>query len=405
VRDYVRRAGGTCEIVDWEGHPLAIGELRASHAAASAPTVMVYGHFDVQPPEPPELWASDPFTPTVRDGWLHARGVADNKGQLYMLLRAAADLAAENALPVNVRICCDGEEETLGHSIVDFLASDERGADACVIFDFAYQERWPAFIVATRGMTFFRVQVRTGAGDLHSGMYGGAALNAVHALTDALGAVLARDGRVPEPLRAGIAPVTDEELAAWARLRDGGQELTAAGAVPMDARAAEEFYLRTWAEPTVEVNGIVGGEPLLQKTVLPVTAQANVSLRLAPGQDADAISTAFERLLRDALPAGAELTLERLSSTPSGLVDPGSRAIQLGLDAFERAVGTRPLLVRAGGTLPIARALADRDIPAIMTGFLPPDANAHAPNERIPLEALPLGIGAARELFLTFAGL
>jgi acetylornithine deacetylase/succinyl-diaminopimelate desuccinylase-like protein len=405
VRDAVRAAGGDAEMIDWEGHPLVVGEVPASRAPASAPTVMVYGHFDVQPPEPREQWASDPFVATVRDGWLHARGVADNKGQLFMLLRAVAELAGEEALPVNVRICCDGEEETLGHSIVDFLAADERGADACVIFDFAYQEGRPAFIVATRGMVFFRVHVRTGAGDLHSGMYGGAALNAIHALTTALGATLARDGRLPEPLRAGIAAVDDAEAAAWAQLRHGSQELAAAGARPMDPSAADEFHARTWAEPTVEINGVLGGEPLLQKTVLPVQAQANVSLRLAPGQDADVVSAAFEQLLRDALPAGAELTLERLSSTPAGSVDPHARAIQLGLDAFERATGTRPLLVRAGGTLPIARALADRGIPTIMTGFLPPEANAHAPNEGIPLATLPLGVAAARELLTAWAAL
>ena len=392
-------------MIDWDGKPLAIGEIRASHDAESAPTVMVYGHFDVQPTEPPAQWASEPFVPTIRDGWLHCRGVADNKGQLYMLLRAVAELAAEGRLPVNVRICCDGEEETLGDSIVRFLEADDRGAQACVIFDFAYQEGRPAFIVATRGMAFFRLRVRTGAGDLHSGMFGGVALNALHALTGALATVVARDGRVPEPLREGIAPVDEQERATWAQLRPGAQELAAAGVTPMDARAGEEFYMRTWAEPTVEINGLVGGEPVLQKTVLPVEARANVSLRLAPGQDADAISAAFERLVRDALPAGAELEIERLSSTPASFVDPRSRPIQLGLEAFERALGARPLLVRAGGTLPIARALADKGIPAIMTGFLPPDANAHAPNERIPLDTLPVGIRAARELLLTYGQL
>ncbi len=406
VCEFVRRAGGECAIVDGHGQPLAIGELRASQNGDAAPTVIVYGHFDVQPADPLELWESEPFTPTVRDGWLHARGIADDKGQLYMLLRAAADLASEGALPVNVRICCDGEEETGGHSIVEFLEADERGGDACVIFDSGYQERGkPAFNVAVRGLVYFHLKLRTGERDLHSGMYGGAALSGVHALIRTLEPLLARDGRLPEALREGVAPVTDEERAGWATLRPGAAELEEAGARPMDAHAAEEFYLRTWTEPALEVNGISGGEALLQKTVLPVAAEANVSIRLAPGQDVEAIAAAFERLVRESLPEGAELEIERWSSAPPGLVAPAAPAIQLGLDAFERALGVRPLLVRSGGTLPIVPALADKGIPTVMTGFALPDSNIHSPNERIPVEHLPLGIAAARELFIAYRDL
>jgi acetylornithine deacetylase/succinyl-diaminopimelate desuccinylase-like protein len=320
-----------------------------------------------------------------------------------MLLRAAADLAAEGALPVNIRVCCDGEEETGGHSIVDYLEADERGGDACVIFDSGYQERGkPAFNIAVRGLVYFHLKLRTGARDLHSGMYGGAALSGVHALIRTLEPLLARDGRLPEPLRAGIAPVTDEEREGWATLRSGAAELGEAGARPMDAAAAEEFYDRTWTEPTLEVNGVLGGEAVLQKTVLPVAAEANVSIRLAPGQDVETIAATFERLVRESLPEGAELELERWSSSPPGLVSPDAPVIQLGLDAFERVLGVRPLLVRSGGTLPIVPALADKGIPTVMTGFALPDSNIHSPNERIPVEHLPLGIAAARELFLAY---
>jgi acetylornithine deacetylase/succinyl-diaminopimelate desuccinylase-like protein len=406
VCDYVRAAGGACDLVDWHGQPLAIGELRASTNADSAPTAMVYGHFDIQPPAPLDLWETEPFVPTVRDGQLYARGIADDKGQLYMLLRAACDLAREGALPVNVRFCCDGEEETGGHSIVEFLEADKRGADACVIFDSGYQERGkPAFNLATRGLVYFHLKLRSGERDLHSGMYGGAAMNAVHALVQTLAPLLAQRGRLPEPLREGVAPVTDEERAGWATLRHGLAELDEAGARGMDATAADEFYLRTWSEPTLEINGLVGGEPILQKTVLPVEAEANVSIRLAPGQDADTIAATFERLVREHVPEGADLELERWSSAPPGLVPPDAKAIQLGLDAFERAIGVRPLLVRSGGTLPIVPALADKGIPTIITGFSLPDSNIHSPNERIPVEHLTLGVAAARELFLAFAEL
>ena len=195
VRDFIRDAGGTCEVVDWHGQPLAIGELRASANADAAPTVLCYGHFDVQPPDPLELWDSPPFEPEVRDGYLYGRGSVDDKGQLYMLLSAARELAQAGELPVNVRFCCDGEEETGGHSIVEFLEADERGADAAIIFDSGMIRRdVPAFNLATRGMAYFHVTLRTGERDLHSGMYGGAALNAAHALMQTLSAVVSHDG-------------------------------------------------------------------------------------------------------------------------------------------------------------------------------------------------------------------
>ena len=407
VRDYVRRAGGEAEIVDWHGQPLVVGELRASAAAATAPTVLVYGHFDVQPPAPLELWESPPFEPTITDGQLVGRGTADDKGQLYMLLRAAADLAAEGALPVNVRFACDGEEEVGGHSIVDFLAQDERGADAAVIFDsgMVAEEVW-AFDVATRGLVYYHVELASGERDLHSGIYGGAALNAVHALLQTLSAVLpGPDGRLPEPLRVGLVPPTPAELADWATMPSGAGELAAQGALPADPRGAEEFYLRTWAEPAVDVNGIEGGSPHLVKTVLPVKAVANVSIRLAPGQQAEPVARAFEQLLHAAAPAGARLTLVQQSSAPPGLVDPSARAVQLGLDAFEQALGMRPLLIRSGGTLPIVPALADRGIPTVITGFALPDCNIHSPNERLRVDYIPRGIAAARALFVAWGGL
>jgi acetylornithine deacetylase/succinyl-diaminopimelate desuccinylase-like protein len=404
---FVRGAGGECRLLDWHGQPLAVGELEASENAESAPTVLCYGHFDVQPPAPLEEWQSAPFEPTVRDGWLYARGVADDKGQLWMLLKAAAGLAAEGRLPVNVRFACDGEEETGGHSIVEFLEADERGADTCVIFDSSMLARGvPCFNLSARGMAYFHLRLRTGARDLHSGMFGGAALNALHALIQTLQAVLpGPDGLLPEPLRAGIAPPTEDELAAWRTLQPGAEVLADQGARPADPAAAEEFYLRTWAGSAVDVHGIQGGSPVMQKTVLPVLAEANLSIRLAPGQSVEEIAPAVEELLRGAVPAGAELELERWASSPPGLVRPDEAAIRLGLDAFERALGVRPLLVRSGGSLPIVPALADKGIPTVITGFDLPEGNIHSPNERLWVEYFPLGVAAARELFLGYAAL
>jgi acetylornithine deacetylase/succinyl-diaminopimelate desuccinylase-like protein len=323
-----------------------------------------------------------------------------------MLLAAARGLAQEGALPVNVRFCCDGEEETGGHSIVDFLTEDERGAAAAVIFDSGMIRRGlPAFNIAMRGIVYFHLTLRTGTRDLHSGMYGGAALNAAHALVRTLDALVARDGRLADPLRKGIAPPTDEELAGWRQLPHGASELADQGARPVDPLAAEEFYVRTFAEPALDVNGIATGSPHLQKTVLPVEAVANLSIRLAPGQSVEEIAPEVERLLRENAPNGADLDVEVWASSPPALVPPDAEAIRLGLAAFERALGVRPALVRSGGTLPIVPALADKGTPTIITGFGLPDANIHSPNERLLAEYVPLGIVAARELFLELAQL
>jgi acetylornithine deacetylase/succinyl-diaminopimelate desuccinylase-like protein len=403
---FVRDAGGECELVDWHGQPLAIGEIRASSDPAQAPTILCYGHFDVQPPDPLELWESEPFAPEIRGEHLYGRGVADDKGQLYMLLAAARELAQIGRLPVNVRFACDGEEETGGHSIVEFLEADERGAHAAIIFDSGLiAPGRPAFNIATRGLVYFHLTVRTGERDLHSGMYGGGALNAAHALIRVLDAVQAADGRLAEPLRAGITPPTQEELDSWRELPAGADELADQGARPADARAAEEFYVRTTAEPALDVNGIESGSPHAQKTVLPVRADANVSIRLAPGQEPALIAAAFERLLREAAPPGAELDLELLSSGPPGLVPPDAPAIQLGQRAFERALGARPALIRTGGSLPIVAALGDKGIPTIITGFSLPDSNIHSPNECLRVEYVTQGTAAARALFEELGGL
>lgn len=406
VTDVIKGAGGDGQVLDWNGQPLVTGLVPASAGADAAPTVLCYGHFDVQPPDPLDLWESAPFEPEIRDGYLYARGVADDKGQLYMLLAAARELSHAGRLPVNVRFACDGEEETGGHSIVEFLQQDTGPADVAVIFDSELiRPGLPAFNVATRGLIYFHVGLRSGRRDLHSGSFGGAALNAAAALIRTLDALIARDGRLVEPLREGIIPPSEEELAGWRELPAGAEVLAEQGARPADPRAAEDFYLRTLAEPSFEVNGIESGSPHLVKTVVPIQADANVSIRLAPGQDERRIAETFTRLMHEAAPEGAKLMLTLKSAAPAGVVPPDARAIQLGLDAFERVVGTRPALIRNGGSLPIVPALAGQGVPTIITGFSLPDANIHSPNERLPAENVPLGIAAAQALFEEMAAL
>ena len=406
VRDFVKRLGGEAELVPYGERDLVIGDIPASTNGAGAPTVLLYGHFDVQPPAPLELWESPPFELEERDGWLYARGIADDKGQLYTLLKAAELLRGENALPVNLRVACDGEEEIGGHSIVDFLQADERGADACIIFDGGMtRPEQPEFGVATRGLVAIHVKVRTGERDLHSGYYGGAALNAIHALIQGLSALLARDGLLPDELRIGRQALSGLEVESLKKLPSGVQLLYEAGVAPLDPQAEKDFYDRTWAEPSLDVNGIFGGKPDFINTTLVVEARARLTIRLAPGQDPDTIYAAAERLLRRALPEGAELEIERESSAAPGIFSPDLPAIQLGMDAFQRALGTRPILVRVGGTLPIYPALAEKGIPTIGTGFALRESNVHSPNERLRVQDVDRAVAAASELYRTLAAL
>jgi acetylornithine deacetylase/succinyl-diaminopimelate desuccinylase-like protein len=406
VRDFVKRTGGEAELVPKGSRDLVIGDIPANSNGAGAPTVMIYGHFDVQPPAPLDLWESPPFELDQRDGWFYARGIADDKGQLYTLLKAAELLRADNALPVNIRVACDGEEEIGGHSIVEFLEEDERGADACIIFDGGMtRPEQPEFALATRGLVGYHVKVRTGERDMHSGYYGGAALNAIHVLIRGLSALLARDGLLPDQLRVGRTALSDVEVASLDKLPSGAEILDEAGAIPLDPKAEEQFYDRTWAEPSLDVNGIHGGKPEFVNTTLVVEAEARFTIRLAPGQDPDTVGSAAEKLFHAAVPKDAEVTLTRENAAPPGVFAPDSPAIQLGLEAFERAVGVRPILVRVGGTLPIYPALAEKGIPTIGTGFALRESNVHSPNERLRVEDVDRAVAAATELYKGLAAL
>jgi acetylornithine deacetylase/succinyl-diaminopimelate desuccinylase-like protein len=401
VVDQIRAAGGEADLVRRNGgRPLVIGEIRASQQADSAPTVLSYAHFDVQPPDPLDLWESPPFELAERDGWLYARGVADDKAQLLMLVEGARVLAAAGELPVNVRFALDPEEEVGGQAIVEWVTADERGADAAIVFDGDMLERGvPTFNTALRGLCYFHVTVRTGERDLHSGLFGGVALNAMHALMQSLSAVVAKDGRVPEALRVGIVPPAQEEIESWRALSDGAEQLAEVGALPSDANALREYYSRTWAEPSVDVHGIAGGSPDLVKTVLPVEARANVSIRIAPGQNVADVSAAFERLLQEAAPVGAELDVRLQSAAEPGLVSADAPALSLAREAFEHVFGRPSRLVRVGGSVPVVASLTARRIPTISTGIATSDANAHSPNEKFPAEYLTRGVEAVSETY------
>ena len=369
ARRAVPQRRADAEIVERAGRPIVDALVRAN-GRSDAPLILCYGHFDVQSPAPLDLWESDPFSPEVRDGWLYARGVADDKGQLWALARAALDLSAAGELPVDVRFLLDCEEEIGGTSIIGHLEETAGPARACVIFDTAMlDDETPVLTIATRGTLYLHVEVRTGERDLHSGAYGGAALNALHVLVSVLARVLPHDGRLPETFRAGVATPAAAELAAWEQLPRGAQQLAAQGAVPADETAEDEFYLRTWGLPSIDINGIEGGSPVLQRTIVTSAARANLSMRLATGQTVEELLPLVRAELTRDLPPGARVEVTDVAACDPGHTPPDARAIALAGEAIERATGRRPPVLRSGGSLPIMPLLERLGIPAVVTGF------------------------------------
>lgn len=375
VRDRVLRAGGEAELLG-ETNPIVYGELRANRDRA--PDVIVYGHYDVQDVGPAGEWESDPFEPTVRDGRLYARGSSDDKGNFLPVLHAACELYARGELPVNVRVLIEGEEEASSGQVLDWIAADERGADAAIVFDSGMaSEDLPAITTACRGGVRLTVTVRVAQGDLHSGLYGGVAPNAIHVLMRMIDAV---GPDLPDELRAGVAPVADSERASWTDL-------------PPDP----EFHEKTGAQPDFEVNGIISGATDELRTIIPAFAKANVSLRTAPGQNSAALAAVMERLMREAAPEGAEVEITGHIAEPAQF-DPESPPLELAREAFERATGKPPALIRSGGTIPILAAFAERGIQTIVSGFALTEDQIHAPNESYRLESLELNEKTSYEL-------
>ena len=398
----VREAGGEADVVTiGEGNPLAVGELRAGDPGA--PTVLIYGHYDVQSVGPLEAWTTPPFEPQIRDGRLCGRGTSDDKGNFLPLLHTACTLASAGELAVHVRVLVEGEEEAGGESVAAWVQADERGADAVIVFDSGMEDpQTPAITVGLRGMLAAHITVTAQPRDLHSGMYGGSVLNALHVLHAALAHVLpGPDGRVREELRAGVAPVSAAELEAWERLPDGDAILAEVGARPLYPAAGAEFRTRNGAEPSIELDWVQGGAP---RTVIPARAGAFVTMRLAPRQDPVEMRAQLEALLRTALPDGAELEISWQMGAPA-LFEPELPAIRLAADAIDRATGLRTAFVRTGGSIPVVAEFADRGIPVIVTGFGLADDDIHAPDESYRLESLELGLKASREMLLAFADL
>lgn len=401
VARLVEAVGGTATLVEGTAPPIVRGLVPASDelGLAAPPVVLLYGHYDVQPPGDLAGWHSPPFAPEVRDGWLYGRGATDDKGNLYALLKAVQRLRARRRLPVDVLVLSDGEEEVLGTSVCDHIADAGVSADAALVFDAPMISRdLPAFIVGGRGMVYLKVAVTGNATGLHSGLYGGAALNAAHVLIDVLRAVVDDAAVLPDT----AVPQSADERATWDRLEPGDRVLAACVALPADARAAAEFYPRTLARGAIDVTSLSCGDPDRQANVIPATARAHVSVRLAPGQAAAETAERATALLRAAAPAGVRVDVETTSLVDASLVAAGSEPLRRARDAFERVLGVTPPLLRTGGSLPVVGALERAGIPVVLTGFAPAEARVHAADERFALAHLDQAVATATETLLAF---
>jgi acetylornithine deacetylase/succinyl-diaminopimelate desuccinylase-like protein len=402
VVERVRAAGGEAEPVTLgSGNPIAVGELRANRD--DAPSVLIYGHYDVQSVGDPAAWQTPPFEPTQRDGRLYARGASDDKGNFLPLLHVACELARAGELPVNVRVLVEGEEEAGSGAVTEWIRADARGADAAIVFDSDMAgEHTPAITVGLRGVVQFEIEVTVGERDLHSGIYGGSVLNALHVIHAMLAQVApGPDGRVRAELRAGIVEPAAAEVESWERLRPGDEVLAEVGARPVHPGAGSEYYRRNGADASLEINEVTGGEP---RTVVPARARATISLRLAPRQRSEEMAAELERLLRAAVPDGAEVAIAMHTAEPS-LFDVDDPVIQLAARAIERATGSAPVMQRSGGSIPIVAEFAAKGIPTIVGGYALADDAIHAPNESYRLESLRLGEATARELYSALADL
>jgi acetylornithine deacetylase/succinyl-diaminopimelate desuccinylase-like protein len=399
VADSLGAAGlENVEIIPTAGHPLVYADWL--HAPGK-PTVLCYGHYDVQPPDPLDLWITPPFEPTIRDGNLYARGSADDKGQMYMHVKAVETLRAVNGtLPVNVRFLIEGEEEVGGESIAKYVADnpEKLKADVALVSDTAlYAEGVPTLCIGLRGLIYMEVTATGPTRDLHSGLYGGAAPNAVFGLIELLAKAKSGAGVIRIPgIYDDVEPPAPAEKESWGKLPFREKEFLKkeVGSTRLTGETKYSVLERIWARPTLEVHGIAGGFTAPgAKTVIPAKATAKVSIRLVPKQDPDKVIAGFRKFLEKNTPKGIRTELRVLSSSPAVMVNPDHPAIQIAAKAFSDILQKPTVFIRSGGSIPIVGDFATHlKIPTILMGFGLPDDGLHSPNEKYRLENYYKGI-------------
>lgn len=397
------------EVIPTAQHPLVYADWM--HAPGK-PTVLCYGHYDVQPADPLELWTSPPFEPTVRDGNIYGRGTADDKGQMYMHVKAVEALRAANgSLPVNLKFLVEGEEEVGGASIAKYVAGNQAKlkADAALVSDTAlYAEGMPTLCIGLRGLIYLEVEASGPARDLHSGLYGGASPNPVFGLVELLSKVKNANGAIQVPgIYDDVLAPAPAEKKSWKRLPFTEQAFleNEVGSSELTGERRYSVLERIWARPTFEIHGIAGGfTGAGAKTVIPAKATAKVSFRLVPNQNPEKITSAFREFVEKHTPKGIRTEVRVLSSSPGLVVDPDHPAIQVAARAFSDVLGKPTVFIRSGGSVPIVGDFATHlGIPTVMMGFGLPDDGLHSPNEKYRLENYYQGIKTVAHFFEQYA--
>ncbi|MCY0875772.1 MAG: dipeptidase [Firmicutes bacterium] len=384
-------------VMETAGNPVVYADYLHT---PQAPTVLIYGHYDVQPVDPLELWESPPFDPTVRSGKVYARGASDDKGQTFMHIKAIEALLSVNGtLPVNVKFCIEGEEE-IGSPSLDAFVEQQRtllAADVLVISDTTmHAPGQPAIVYGLRGLCALQLDVRTAKSDLHSGLFGGAVPNAVHALVDVLETLHTADGRVAVTgFYDDVEPLSPEEKAAFAALPHDDEAYRKS--LNLSALHGETGYStleRIMARPTLEINGIYGGfQGEGTKTVIPAQAHAKITCRLVNRQDPGQVLDLIEQHVARHTPPGAQITVTRFDSGRPFVTSFDSPAIKAAASAYASAYGVEPFYMRMGGSIPVVETFGRvLQLPVVMMGFGLPDENFHAPNEHFSLENFDKGL-------------
>jgi acetylornithine deacetylase/succinyl-diaminopimelate desuccinylase-like protein len=403
--DEMRRIGlQNVRLMETPGHPIVYGDWLGS---PGAPTILFYGHYDVQPVDPVELWESPPFEATIRDGEIYARGAADDKGQVFMHLKAIeAYLDKTGKLPINIRLVLEGEEEVGSVNLDNFIRANKAllQADVVVISDSAMFDRGvPSICYALRGLVYFQIDLRGTTSDLHSGVFGGAVANPAMVLAQVLAQIKDKSGRIKIPgFYDDVLPLSDEERAAWQSLPFNEKKYRKdLGAPKLAGEPGYSVLERVWARPTFEVNGLLSGfTGDGAKTVIPAVAMAKVSMRLVPNQDPDRISDLFEAYLKKIAPKTVELTLTRMHGGKPWLASYDSAYVRAAGRAIEQGFGKAPVFCREGGSIPVVSTFKEElNLPAVLFGVGLPDENAHAPNERLDLGNFHNGILASAILY------
>ena len=397
-------AGLQSEVVETPGHPVVLAEWRG---APGAPTVLIYGHYDVQPPEPLDEWSSPPFEPTERNGRVYGRGTADDKGQLYMHVKALeAHLATSGSLPVNVIVLAEGEEEVGSQNLVPFIET-HAGRLACdhvLISDTGmFAEGLPSLLFSLRGLAYLEVHVKGARSDLHSGEYGGAVTNPGNALATIIASLHDAEGRVAIPgFYDDVLEWDDQTRAEIASLPWSDEEYRAELQVPeLTGERGYGTLERLWIRPTCDVNGLLCGYTGEgAKTVLPNRAMAKVSFRLVPDQTPARVKELFEAHVHRVAPPGVTVEVRELHGGRPWRARIEGRGFEAAGEALEEAFGREPVLMGGGGSIPIVVELEERlDAKALLVGFSLPGANLHAPDEWLPLDNFEKGIGALARLY------